>query len=239
MRRSMLNLILAALVVCGGALPAPIHAGQFGVLGRGVARAPVTLTNVWVATGDSITACNHVSAGQCYTDYVSAAFPAVATNLHNIGVPSSYIDSAGQGASADALYDGTKQVDVVSILFGANDMYSGSQNESASTFVNNLKTFGQARQAAGFKTLVLTVLPSTNDAGAYNVRRNAANVLIRALVHADGVDAIADVGGDATFGTDAAASNVTYYSDGVHPTALTNSLMEPYVTAALRTLVQR
>ena len=38
-------------------------------------------------------------------------------------------------------------------------------------------------------------------------------------------------------GTDAAPSNATYFSDGVHPTAAGNQLLAPYVTRAIQSLI--
>ena len=56
---------------------------------------------------------------------------------------------------------------------------------------------------------------------------------IKAGTHAD---AVADFGGDATVGVDAAASNTTYYGDGLHPTAACYAFLGPILTTAVNGL---
>lgn len=132
-----------------------------------------------------------------------------------------------RGSQVDALYDASR-TNVLSVLIGANDLPS----LGAATWKANLKAYCQARQLAGWKVVLLTVLPQTTP--GFNTIRNAANDLI----YGDPTfyDALADVAADPTIGADAAASDLTYYSDGEHPTQAANIIIAPYVTAAIQAI---
>lgn len=183
------------------------------------------LTGNVVFCGDSITAGNHVSAGECYPELVAAAL--VGPTYHNIAVPSSSCDSANQGVTADALFDAGVDVNILFVMFGANDGLS----KSAATFESDLASWVAARQSAGFTVVVLTMLPC----GSYD------SVAFRAAINANSREAylhVVDLGDPAsTMGAEAAKNNGTLYSDTVHPTAYGNTLLEPFVTAVLTGLL--
>lgn len=188
-------------------------------------------SNQVIFSGDSLTLGNHVSAGQGYVDYVLTALPEITGDDSNIAVGSTTLASDGnQDGIADAAYNAAKQVNILTVLFGANDMLT----LSGAAFFAALKTWCQARQAAGFKVIVLTTL-NHNTSGGIAAKRNAANALTRA--DTSFYDALADIASDATIGTDAAPSNTTYFSDGVHPTAAGNAILAPYVTRAIQSLI--
>lgn len=178
---------------------------------------------VWV--GDSITAGNHVSSGEEFPALVVAQIPSL--DSHNISVPSSTCDSASQGAAADALYDGTKDVNLCVILFGAND----GVTKSAATFESDLASFVAARRSTGFLDVILTMLPC----GSYD------SVAFRAAINANALSTyprVVDIGSTATtMGAEAAKNDGSLYSDTVHPTAAGNVLLEPAITAAIRSLL--
>lgn len=119
---------------------------------------------------------------------------------------------------------------ILTVLIGHNDMASG---DSAATFFANLKSYCLARKAEGWVVVVATVLPST--VSGFNVKRNAANVLIRA--DPSFYDALCDFDTNPTIGADAAASNVTYYSDGTHPTQAGQNLLAPIMQATINPLL--
>jgi len=88
---------------------------------------------------------------------------------------------------------------------------------------NNIKTYCQARKAAGWSNIIVgTCLPRKASATVnanYETERLACNTLIRdALTNSETwLDAIADYGGSATIGATGAADVTTYYNaDGIH-----------------------
>ncbi len=83
-------------------------------------------------------------------------------------------------------------------------------------WVADIATYLDAARAAGYIVIICTILPRTTS--GFNTRRNIANPLLRALVgpHAD---ACCDFDANPVMGPDAAASNPTLYSDGIHPTS--------------------
>lgn len=117
------------------------------------------------------------------------------------------------------------------MLLGANDLTNESLN--VATWLSDFAAYCDARRAAGWKVVAATILPSTN--ASVTAKRGTVNTALRSWVgvHAD---AIADFAADATMGPDAAASDTTYYADGVHPTAAGHALLEPIMTAAINGL---
>lgn len=191
-------------------------------------------TNVVVWIGTSITAGNHL--GSPTTERAShlceVAIPSIAANSHNIGVPSSWIDTSSQGAAADALYDGTKQINICVIEFGVNDMINTGGDESAATYVtSNLKPFCAARRATGFKLIVLQTM-AINGNSTFNGRRDSANALV--IADPSFYEAYVDLG---SMGLAATTADTTYFSDGVHPTATGETIRAPFITTALTNLL--
>jgi lysophospholipase L1-like esterase len=185
----------------------------------------VSVTNDVCFCGDSITAGNHVGAGEDFPTLVSTLVGGI--TLHNLGDPSSVINDA-QGTSADAFYDAGNQANVLCVMWGINDLAGGS---SAATTVAALKAWCEDRIATGWTVAVLTILPC-NTFGNANTLRNAANVLVRA--DSSFYDLLIDVGATSTtMGADAAVENASLYSDGVHPTYAGNQLLAATIAQAL------
>lgn len=125
----------------------------------------------------------------------------------------------------DSYYDATRAKNILSVLIGANDM-SGAT--SAATFVANLKSYCQARQAVGWTVMVCTVLPNTNS--GFNAKRNTANGLI--VGDPSFYTSLCRFDLNSNMGNDSDASDTAKYSDGVHPTnAGYNFLYPTWVTA--------
>jgi lysophospholipase L1-like esterase len=184
----------------------------------------LTCNVVW--TGTSITAENH-EPGNGYVSLTQTAFPALES--HNIAVPSSTLDSEGQGASADALFNSAKQVNICFVEFGVNDGVS----VPVDTFKNTLATYCAARRTAGFKVIVATMLPcGSYDSVAF---RDSLNTYIRAT--STFWDRLADFGNlSSTMGAEAAKNDTNLYSDSVHPTVLGYTYLAPIVQAAISSL---
>jgi hypothetical protein len=186
-------------------------------------------TNKWTAVGTSITNGNH-NGGVSYVQKCDAAYAPIGT-IANISVPSSSCDDSGQGAAADGGFDGAKQVNILSVEFGAND----GLTKTAAQFVADLKTFCLARRSAGFKIIVCTMLPcGSYDSAAFRTSS-------RSLIFADPsfYDYVVDYGDPATtMGAEAAKNDASLYSDTVHPTDFGYGLLEPAMTAGLRFFIE-
>lgn len=121
---------------------------------------------------------------------------------------------------------------ILSVLIGANDLVS----LGTSTWLTNLASYLDARRGAGWLVALITPTPQTAGVGpGFNAARATILPTIRAWtgVHCD---AIADFAAEATMGPDAAASNATYYSDGKHPTATGQALLEIVYRATINAM---
>jgi len=187
---------------------------------------------VWV--GDSITAGNHVGAGEDFPTLVTTQLTANGFTVakHNIGIPSDFLAGTTQGATADGLFDSGKDRNVCVIMLGINDLASGTSGASHEA---TLQTFCLARRSAGFKIVVCTILP-INDAATL-ARTKTSNSLVRG--DASFYDRLVDVGAGSgtTMGADAAPLDGSLYSDTVHPTLLGNQLLEPFMTTEISALL--
>ena len=103
--------------------------------------------------------------------------------------------------------------DVVICWGGTNDIYAGEIPADVEARINTLCTY---YKDAGFKVVVLTILPRTAAGSFTEAERLSTNTLIRAN-YAGYADAIADIGADALMGQEFDNENTTYYLDGIHP----------------------
>lgn len=105
---------------------------------------------------------------------------------------------------------------ILLLWLGSNDL----QAFSAAVFFSNIQTLLAGYRSDGWgKIGICTQTPST--AAGFNAARNTWNGLVTtdfAGPNTLGIDFLCDIGNDATIGPDAAASNATYYSDGLHLT---------------------
>jgi hypothetical protein len=186
----------------------------------------------WVAEGDSITA----AGGGGYAATAEAAAVPDVVNFTIQAVGGSGINSViARAAATDALLV-TGGSNILSVLIGANGI-SGS-------FLTDLAGYLDARRAAGWHVILCTVLPTT--IAGFNTTRATVNAELRfwtvsgsgGAVFGKHADRICDFAADPTMGTDAAASNTTYYVDGVHPTtaghAILRKVFQPVLDAAQR-----
>lgn len=193
------------------------------------------LTARVVFTGDSITLGNGLSSPSTerYSALVDDAIPSL--NSFNIAVGGATL-SGDQGSDADDLFDPTKDINIVTVLFGANDMTTSGGNQTGAEFESSLEAWCGDRRAAGFTVIVVTTLAHNTDGGVEKPRRNVANALTRD----DGTfwSALADIAANPLIGTDSAPDNGLYFVDGVHPTALGHSIIAPYVIDAIYQLIE-
>ncbi len=195
----------------------------------------MSYTNQVLFLGDSIMLGSHLPSPstQAIPVLVASAVPDIAAHYQNLAIGSTTADSdGGQGATADGLYSASYDVNLFVVLFGANDLANG---DSAATFEAHLKTYAQARLANGPKARVVILTTLDNSLISDHSQRTSANALTRA----DGTfwQALADIARDPVMGIDGAYNNGTYFLDGTHPNAAGNVLLEPYVSAAINTLI--
>jgi len=170
-----------------------------------------TINDRLITEGDSLT-----SAGPNGYNYLyDAAYPAVDYNKLAVGGSTIGVTSAtspsllNRQATALAL-----KAEVMTVLIGTNDVGNTTRYPTVQNWYDALVAYIAPFRASGTLVAVGTITPKPD--GAFNTRRNAANVLIRA---GSGVDfeAVFDFAADPTIGTDTAGSNTTFYPDGVHP----------------------
>lgn len=191
---------------------------------NGITRAA---TKIYCAEGDSIT------IGTGTTTYAFRIGANVSPSVlgWNRAVGGAVIaDFVSRAAVWDQIIPPNKdgRTFIISVL-AANDLLSSGTAQ----FLIDLAAWCDARRAAGWKVILCTILPRTT--ASFNTARNTANTTIRtwAGTHAD---AICDFAAEATMGPDAAASDTTYYSDGIHPTDAGQILLEPVMRAAVDAL---
>jgi lysophospholipase L1-like esterase len=123
-------------------------------------------------------------------------------------------DMLAQAAlEVDARYRAEADADVCVVMGGARDLVAG---RAATAVHDDLATYCLGRQAAGFRVVVLTLLPRRESAG-FEAGRQAFNDLVRANWQAY-ADAMADVAADDRIGDPLDDLDLTYYQpDGLHP----------------------
>jgi lysophospholipase L1-like esterase len=185
---------------------------------------PPAPTIVTIAEGDSITAAD---GSYAYLHGPAATTPQIggvwATNGAGLAT------LTGRAAALDQCI-GNAPKHILSVLIGANDLKSYS---SAAQYITDFAAYCAARRAAGWLVVVCTILPQTD--ATHNTRRASVNAAIAGWVGIN-CDAIADFASNTTMGDDADAANITYYSDGLHPTAAGQAVLQPILTAAVDAL---
>jgi lysophospholipase L1-like esterase len=142
----------------------------------------------------------------------------------NFGVGGQSITSmiADAATQVDVLYDTAKGRNIVVMWEGTNEQSYAK-----------LHQYCVDRKAAGFKVVMLTILPSMNHGAGFEATRQAINTQIRADSSAD---AIADVAASALIGDEADASNLTYYTDGTHLTNAGYAVVAAIVKTAIQSI---
>jgi lysophospholipase L1-like esterase len=197
-------------------------ATAYDVIAARATVAPTTTTRVTAWEGDSITAA---SGSQAYLYGATAADSQIGAVWALNGA--TLADLVTRGPELDKAVADTASKCVLNVLIGANDLKS--YGTGAAGYITDLAAYCDDRRTAGWEVVVGTILPQTD--ATHNTRRATVNAAIATWVGVH-CDAIADFAANTTIGEDADASNVTYYSDGLHPTAAGYAIMEPISTAA-------
>ncbi|MEO5494545.1 MAG: SGNH/GDSL hydrolase family protein [Sphingomonas sp.] len=157
-----------------------------------------------------------------HTGIYSAAHPGLTFNGRAVG--GSTLVSMAARFDADVVF----KPKVVTILIGANDVYSigslGSPYTVTADYLTALFAYAAKWRATGAKVLVGTVFAQcqvgnpNNVNGRQNTARVPVNTGIRAAIGAK-IDGVIDYAADPVMGTDAAPCDTTWFVDGVHPTS--------------------
>lgn len=143
-----------------------------------------------------------------------------------------------RAASVDATFDATRFFNVLVVFVGTNDLWAG---RTATQVFDDLKAYCEARQTAGWKVVVGTILPRLDSVSVslgFNTKRNAVNAAIRA--DSSFYDALADVGDTATtMGADSSPNDTSLWEiDKTHPlNPAGQALLAPAFKAAVRSLI--
>ncbi len=168
---------------------------------------------------------------------VMALLPA-GLDMKNLGVggQTTQMMAADAATQVDPLYNPARPANVLVAWEGTNDLISGrSPPYDARQAYRHLAAYCRARQRAGFRVVICTVLPRGMSTAFY-VARNALNAELRAH-WTSFADALADVGADQTIGADGAETDATYYRDTVHLTPAGYAIVARVVAGAVRGLL--
>lgn len=200
---------------------------------------PAATANPFVLfEGDSLTqGVNTTLNTQEYPDLVATALQSsFAQNYRNFAVAGSgFPDLTNRASIIDSYLQPGRGPgkNILVVWAGTNDINLGGLTSSAA--LTRMQTYCQARQLAGWKVVVLTMLPVTSSTTT-ETSRIAFNTSVRSNWQ-NFANALADVGGDANIGAPGANTNTTYYNaDLIHLTPLGYTIVAGYVQTALSTL---
>jgi len=179
---------------------------------RGVTNINDTTISV-ICDGDSITYGSYASDWyHSYPEQLRALNPKITT--HQFGAGGQKIETmlANAATVVDPLYMATGvEKSVVVCWGGSNDIAVFSRTDTQT--YNDIVSYCSGRQAAGFKVIILTIMPRTDCTGGEETYRQSVNTSIRAN-WAIFADALADVAADTRL--DDFNDTTYYYSDKIH-----------------------
>lgn len=127
---------------------------------------------------------------------------------------------------------------------GTNDLFFGA---SAATTYSRIVTYATARKAAGWRVVILSILPRSagTPPPTFEADRQTVNAALLAdfptatgqtRITSGGAyaDYLIDVGADPTIGCAGCQTNTTYYADLVHLTNAGYAIVADYVKKAIQ-----
>lgn len=180
-----------------------------------------------------------------YPDQVVAPLGYAVDQLWNVAVGGQTAANRTSAAPTvvDPKYKTNGAPQIVIFWAGTNDLYFGT---SAATTYARIVAYATARKAAGWRVVLLTILPRSNigtPAGFEVARQSVNDSLLTDFSTATGeagiwtgaayADYLVHVGGDSTIGDAGDENNATYYADTIHPTAAGHAIMASIIIAAL------
>lgn len=120
----------------------------------------------------------------------------------------------------------------IQIWAGTNDVGLGGANRTPAQAAQDLKAISQRAIAAGWKVILGTMLSRTGTGTGGltdDALKNQLNPLLRTCVSAGWCSYLNDVAAIPNLGADGAYASATYFTDGIHNTALSNNIyLAPY-----------
>lgn len=140
--------------------------------------------------------------------------------------------STSQGKIILTTYTSTSPV--VFLHMGTNDLTIGGR--TAAQIYSDIQSYAALVKADGARIIISTLLPNSAWTAGQQTTRNDLNSSIRSG-WASFADGLCDFANDAVMGPQAAASNTSLYSDGLHPTDTGHQYLSVLSTAAIRGLL--
>ena len=194
------------------------------LISGGIASSDVSLAlqpseTLLVFDGNSLTA--GVGASSSAKNYpnqvirILGALPSSGLSFFNFGVPSqtTTMMSDDAGSQIDPLSPGAGRRGIVVAWEITNDLYFGATAEDA---YQHFLNYCQARRAAGWKVIALTILPRTAGQAPLDFEENRMVINERIRSHyIEFADGLADVAQDSRLNN---PENTQYFTDRVHLT---------------------
>jgi lysophospholipase L1-like esterase len=203
------------------------------VLLASCATAPDAQTQV-VFDGNSLTAGHGASPGKSYPEQVQLLLPR-GYSVINVGVPAQTTSHmmADAATHVDALIQSSAR-NILVAWEATNDLYFGASADDA---YQRLGHYCRDRRNAGFRVIVLTLLPRSEQGTPddFETSREAVNQRIRADWPTF-ADAIVDVAAIPELGRAGDELNPRYYADRVHLTDAGYAIIARSVAKAIREL---
>lgn len=153
-----------------------------------------------------------------------------------VGGQTTRMMAADAAAEVDPLCNPARPANILVCWEGTNDLiYGTARPYDARQAYRHLAAYCKARQRAGFRVVICTVLPRGRSAAFYEAR-NALNAELRAHWRSF-ADALADIAADKIIGADGAEIDATYYRDTVHLTAAGYGIVARVVADAVERLL--
>jgi hypothetical protein len=136
----------------------------------------------------------------------------------------------------NSYFDAARRANVLVVWEGTNDIVVNGAN--ATTAYNNLVSYCQARQAEGWKVVIVTILPREQNS-THNTARATVNTNIRTN-WATFANALADVAANTTIGDDGDETNATNYdADQTHLNATGAAIAAGIIAPAVQSLLSQ
>jgi hypothetical protein len=175
--------------------------------------------NILVSRGDSEDAASNGYFGYMAPSNTSGAWSPILISQSGAGAPPNpFINGPSSGSYSleqinTCQFVAPNGFSVIHEWFGANTLGSAG-------FINSMMQASRMYRGCGFKT----VLGSNMDATSHDAGKNTNNQLMRQYWPTM-VDAFADIGASPSMGADGASTNLTFFADGLHPTAVGQNIV--------------
>jgi lysophospholipase L1-like esterase len=240
-RRAWQKAALLVLPVAVAALALGLVLAQRGTHAvegpAGGGRGPHLRRGLIVFDGCSLVADGGLSPADGMPAQVMTLLPA-GLDMKNLGVggQTTQMMAADAATQVDPLYSASRPASILVCWEGTNDLvYGTSPPYDARQAYLHLAAYCRARQRAGFRVVICTVLPR-GQSSTFSAARNALNAELRAHWKSF-ADGLADVAANKTIGPAGAEADLTYYRDTVHLTAAGYAIVAGVVAAAVRPLL--